>query len=93
MTRPCRCLLRGVCPFWNWQNHADSFPVIFVALAQGSDQVPFLKVKANEDVQGHCRRQHQMGHRHRRSEPDSDQDAQLQRVADDLVQESVGEFR
>src|SRR5215813_14574262 len=68
-----------------WNDHGDPPAILSVLIGIKFDHVPFLKEDTNKDVAAcrHC--EQQMSRSHRGGRPESDEEAQVDRVSDHLI--------
>jgi len=79
-------LFRGRGRWPEARNHLwDALPIREIALAELAYEVALFEKEADEDVRRHRRRKDEVPNGHDWRCPDSDQDAQLDRVPDDAI--------
>src|SRR4051794_20112020 len=69
------------------QQHADVLPVAAILIAKQIDKVALFELDRDQDVAGGRNREQQMADRHRGRRPESEQEAQIDRVTDDAVKQ------
>src|SRR5215207_657119 len=70
-----------------WDEHRDALPVLTVLLAEHPDQILLLEVDAQQDVDGGDGRKQQMTHGHGWCCPERDDEAEIDRMANELVEQ------
>ena len=66
--------------------HRNPLLVATVVLAEEQFQVTLLEVNTDQDVDGHSHRKEQLSQRHQRRAPEPQQQAEIERMTDELVE-------
>src|SRR4051812_34089396 len=70
-----------------WQQHADVLAVAPVLVAEQADQIAFFELDGDQDVAGGRNCEQQVARRHRGCRPEGEQEAEIDRMADDAVKQ------
>src|ERR1700716_486119 len=73
--------------------HRDALPVLAVLIAEHLDQVPLLEVNAEQDVDRGDGREQQMAHGHGRRGPERNNETEIDRMTNELVEQRRAEAR
>src|ERR1700741_4483491 len=80
-------------PLRERQQHRRMLLVVPVGIAMEADEIVLLELDRDQDVARRCDREQQMPLRHPRCRPEGEQEAEVERVAHELVEERNHEVR
>src|SRR6266851_3447872 len=72
--------------FHKGQKHGSAFPVLSVSVAKKRDQIMLFQLDSDQNVAGGRDRKHKMPQRHLWCRPERDQEAEINRMTDLLIE-------